>query len=257
MTDEEEGVSTPVLVYRLVSLAPDGPWGGGLLLELAEKHEDDASLQAAIHALLAQPWVDDPRRQEWLQEQQATIQAKVTKRSSRTTVSKGAVGSKLVVESTEVESEVAGEPLRSSLKSSAKKLALARQVSDAVKELPPREQLWGEVLLHGRGTVGETVLHLCLLLYSPNHRRLGRLLIPYLANKQTKDLHDEMVQVRTPPHPLRPEATASFRSGTGLAAPRLPIASPARVHLRRWMRATCRSPIWGRWRYISQPYTRM
>lgn len=44
---------------------------------------------------------------------------------------------------------------------------------------------WFDVLQHGRGTVGETVLHMCFLLNTAQHRRLCRLLIPRLAHHTT------------------------------------------------------------------------
>ena len=37
---------------------------------------------------------------------------------------------------------------------------------------------WGKVLLNGRGAVGETVLHLCCLLLTDQHRRIIRILVP-------------------------------------------------------------------------------
>ena len=46
---------------------------------------------------------------------------------------------------------------------------------------------WAYVLVHGRGTVGETALHLCFLLDTPQHRRLIRILVPWLAKQTTVD----------------------------------------------------------------------
>lgn len=51
----------------------------------------------------------------------------------------------------------------------------------------PSIETWADVLLDGRGTVGETVLHLAFLLNSPACRRLIHFLVPYLADKQTID----------------------------------------------------------------------
>ena len=45
------------------------------------------------------------------------------------------------------------------------------------------EDTWGHVLVHGRGTVGETALHLLFLINSPQHRRLIKLLVPLLSTQ--------------------------------------------------------------------------
>ena len=45
------------------------------------------------------------------------------------------------------------------------------------------EDTWGHVLVHGRGTVGETALHLLFLINSPQHRRLTKLLVPLLSTQ--------------------------------------------------------------------------
>lgn len=48
-------------------------------------------------------------------------------------------------------------------------------------------ETWGDVLVHGRGAVGETVLHLLFLLNTDGCRRLIRILVPYLAEFKTVD----------------------------------------------------------------------
>lgn len=48
---------------------------------------------------------------------------------------------------------------------------------------------WADVLLHARGNVGETALHLCCLLHTPQHIRLLRVLIPWLAKQKTSDVN--------------------------------------------------------------------
>ena len=46
---------------------------------------------------------------------------------------------------------------------------------------------WSHVLLDGRGTVGETALHLCCLLATPEHKRLIHVLVPWLAKQRVTD----------------------------------------------------------------------
>lgn len=46
---------------------------------------------------------------------------------------------------------------------------------------------WGEILTQGRGTVGETVLHLCMLLHTSLHLRIIRILVPYLSTRSIAD----------------------------------------------------------------------
>ena len=67
-----------------------------------------------------------------------------------------------------------------------------RQLSDLVDTVQADpESKWEHVVQHARGTVGETALHLCLLLATPDHRR--RLLIKLLADRQVQDRDDEQV----------------------------------------------------------------
>ena len=40
---------------------------------------------------------------------------------------------------------------------------------------------WSHVLLDGRGTVGETALHMCFLLDTPAHRNLATVMLPIAA----------------------------------------------------------------------------
>jgi hypothetical protein len=63
-------------------------------------------------------------------------------------------------------------------------------------------ETWADVLLEGRGTVGETVLHLVFLLNTPACRRLVRFLVPYLAHKRTTDVFGH--KVIDPPTLLTP-----------------------------------------------------
>lgn len=68
------------------------------------------------------------------------------------------------------------------------------------------DETWADVLLEGRGTVGETVLHLVFLLNTPACRRLIRFLVPYLAHKRTTDVfgHKVIDPPTLPIPPLRP-----------------------------------------------------
>jgi hypothetical protein len=54
-------------------------------------------------------------------------------------------------------------------------------------------ETWRDVLLEGRGSVGETVLHLAFLVNTPACRRLVRFLVPFLANEKTSDLFGHKV----------------------------------------------------------------
>ena len=49
--------------------------------------------------------------------------------------------------------------------------------------------------MHGRGTVGETALHLLFLINSPEHRRLTKLFVPLLAAQRTPDVDGVEVNV--------------------------------------------------------------
>jgi len=55
-------------------------------------------------------------------------------------------------------------------------------------ELPKSDDTWGHVLVHARGVVGETALHLLFLLHSTAHRRLTKLLVPLLSRQRTPDV---------------------------------------------------------------------
>ena len=55
-------------------------------------------------------------------------------------------------------------------------------------DVEDKHETWADVLLHGRGTVGETALHLCCLLGTPPHKRLIRVLVTWLANQQVRDV---------------------------------------------------------------------
>ena len=46
----------------------------------------------------------------------------------------------------------------------------------------PSNITWNDVAMNGRGTVGETILHLCFLLNTPPHQRLIKILVPWFGN---------------------------------------------------------------------------
>jgi len=75
-------------------------------------------------------------------------------------------------------------------------------------------ETWEDVLIEGRGTVGETVLHLAFLLNSPACRRLIYFLAPWLADKQTTDAFGHKVCQRGQSgHRRGPELATTVSSG--------------------------------------------
>ena len=58
MLDHDETLPARALVYRLVSLTSDSPWGDGLLLKLAHSTDDDTQLEKAVFKLLKEAWED-------------------------------------------------------------------------------------------------------------------------------------------------------------------------------------------------------
>lgn len=74
---------------------------------------------------------------------------------------------------------------------------------DVVPTVPPQvmkvvsddggKLLWRHVLLHGRGTLGETVLHLCFLGVTPNRQRIIR-----CAQARSAENHGRMRATRAP-----------------------------------------------------------
>ena len=76
-------------------------------------------------------------------------------------------------------------------------------ITDTGDANPGSGETWADVLLEGRGTVGETVLHLVFLLNTPACRRLIRFLVPYLAHKRTTDVFGHKV-IDPPTLPIPP-----------------------------------------------------
>lgn len=161
-----DNVMLAPLVYRLVALNPSKAWGAGKLVQLAEKPTSDEELAQELSALLLRPWEDDPTRAYELKEEGFVD----TYSGWNTRVRRLPSGSGLLAAST---SSTAGR--------------------DASGNMDPDGETWGDVLLEGRGNVGETVLHLAFLLNTPASRRLVRFLVPYLANEKTTDLFGHKV----------------------------------------------------------------
>lgn len=59
---DEELIEHKVLLYRLVSLNCEGPWGMGKLLDIEKQNPEDDALRTALHMLLKRPWRKDPMR---------------------------------------------------------------------------------------------------------------------------------------------------------------------------------------------------
>ena len=66
MIDAAEDIPIPVLVNRLVALAPSQVWGEGHLLRLAEESKTDEELQEHVKKLLERNWREDPLRRREL-----------------------------------------------------------------------------------------------------------------------------------------------------------------------------------------------
>ena len=81
-------------------------------------------------------------------------------------------------------------------------------ITDTGDANPGSGETWADVLLEGRGTVGETVLHLVFLLNTPACRRLVRFLVPFLAHKRATDVCGHKVIDHQPylSRPSRPHA---------------------------------------------------
>lgn len=149
LVDDNLHVPERVLMYRLVSLSPDGAWKDGLLLEMARMYNDDAALHTALEALLTQPWRSDAKRTE------------VVREMPPITVTRDGIGW-----------------------AALRKLHATGRL---VRVLHSHTDSWGDVIVNGRGAVGETVLHLCCLLQTPLHLRIIRFLVPWLSGKSTDD----------------------------------------------------------------------
>ena len=171
MTDDDSKVPERVLIYRLCSLGNTGPWGDGKLLDLARAHADDAGLRTEVLALLEQPWRSDPLRAKLVQQAlQPTLEPSLLPPAA-------------------LPPPRSNGGLSLALRQSRAWMALRALLSAGKLMRVVRAHCctWGDVLVDGRGAVGETVLHLCCLLSSPQHRRIISILVPWLATKQTRN----------------------------------------------------------------------
>ena len=163
------------LVYRLVALNPSKAWGKGKLVQLAEKPISDEELAQELSALLLRPWKDDPTRTCELKDGgwNTTQEYTGVRRNTQHYLS--------------IAKERLANPNHAGLLAAS---AVGRHDSG---DTDPDGETWGDVLLEGRGSVGETVLHLAFLLNTPACRRLVRFLVPCLANEKTTDLFGHKV----------------------------------------------------------------
>ena len=173
MLDHDEKLPVRVLLYRLVSLAHGGPWKDGLLPGLARKFEGDEDLEREVFEFLATEWRHDPIRSQIVLENEAALSEA---------------------------SCPAPEPKHGTVFSAARAATRMRPETGRRSRAAPnpadvedKHETWADVLLHGRGTVGETALHLCCLLGTPPHQRLIRVLVPWLANQRVRDVDGEEV----------------------------------------------------------------
>eukprot|EP00966_Prymnesium_polylepis_P307142 7097493-Prymnesium_polylepis.1 len=58
--DPDTKVPVRILLYRLVSLNPNNPWGEGLLLDIARSTDDDTVLEQRLMVFLEKSYLDDP-----------------------------------------------------------------------------------------------------------------------------------------------------------------------------------------------------
>ncbi|KAL1503613.1 hypothetical protein AB1Y20_012090 [Prymnesium parvum] len=170
--DDETVLPMRILIYRLVSLDPTTPWGDGLLLELARTTEDDEELKKQLMHFLSLKWRDDPVRTQMLKG------GPLTHAGRRDGIA----------------SAIKGKGVLPAL-NAARKFAKLRRASASTPEPVEEDETstWSHVLVHGRGTVGETALHLLCLLATAQHLRVIRALVPWLAKQSTKDVDDEIV----------------------------------------------------------------
>ena len=235
LVDDNLRVPQRVLSYRLASLDSTSPWGDGLLLSLARSTPDDTELHAKVMALLDEPWKSDPIRQKALTDLGEPI---------------GIAPSSYLDAHPDSRAEELprGFELLKNLATSGRLARTLRSHTDT----------WGKVLLSGRGAVGETVLHLCCLLLTEQHRRIIRILVPWLAQRSTADqqgrkvmaldasylgqpyngevaLHFAVIKQErryVHPHhrPLLPTATPTRTIALCFPLPRPPALSPSASH---------------------------
>ena len=199
LVDEDESMPVRVLLYRLVALSTDGPWGDGLLLDLARSTTDNDELQSKIFQLMDQDWRSDPAR---LKQGGSSTPGSAPAGSESAPAAAGrhsrlaAVkhGLETIEHAAEAVIHTASEIVHHATSAVVHQVFQGYHLHNGPDEedgLLLREQTlkvlmphgleggktWREVLLHGRGTVGETALHLCCLLSTPQHKRLIKILV--------------------------------------------------------------------------------
>ena len=161
---------------RLVARTSAGPWGEGLLVDLAHSCSSDADLKESVLDLLSQRWKDDARRCDMSTSTNANEELTRLK-------TKGTRGSRF---------KGVGNAIFGAAAFGGNKL-LQRASERASDGGHDHVETWADVLLHARGNVGETALHLCCLLHTLQHQRLVRVLVPWLAKRRTLDRFGEEI----------------------------------------------------------------
>ena len=219
--DDEKVLPVRILLYRLVALPnPDSPWGDGMLLDIARSTDDDGELLQKLMAFLDKNWRDDPVRDRLLG--RSGVPASDSNTSPAMLKGGGMAA------------------LRLAAKLGA--MAATRQAPAGSGGGDENNWTWAEVLVNGRGTVGEAGLcaatrlepavltaigaggcegwrrsgygarasaaadgtaaptsavslrpmrlcrHLLCLLATPQHLRIVRALVPWLAKQRCADV---------------------------------------------------------------------
>lgn len=191
LIDDQPNARHPVLLYRLVGglvKSDDNPWGGGKLLELAETHSSDNALKTACYMLLSRPWRQDPiRRVHVLPE---LLSESVFNKERPAQQPKHLAHSGGIRVSSNFDE---GFNRLKALKSMGKLGSKFSSLSDG--------ETWGTVLVHGRGTVGETALHLLFLLGSPQVGHFPTSHTPVATSPAWRPLTPFSLRLLTPASP--------------------------------------------------------
>eukprot|EP00326_Haptolina_ericina_P008952 CAMPEP_0181210514 /NCGR_PEP_ID=MMETSP1096-20121128/23269_1 /TAXON_ID=156174 ORGANISM="Chrysochromulina ericina, Strain CCMP281" /NCGR_SAMPLE_ID=MMETSP1096 /ASSEMBLY_ACC=CAM_ASM_000453 /LENGTH=1040 /DNA_ID=CAMNT_0023301805 /DNA_START=196 /DNA_END=3317 /DNA_ORIENTATION=+ len=193
---DEDLIEHKVLLYRLVSLNCEGPWGMGKLLDIEKQNPEDDALRTALHMLLKRPWRKDPMRLFQMGED-ASVGEEFSDVVSMASVANswGAQGVPVGLNASD-EGPGGCEQMDCSHLGLQKlrRLKSLGCLQPRFSGMDPNES-WGTVLAHGRGTVGETALHLLFLMNTPHHRRLIRLLVPWLGRQEVLDANGSTVSM--------------------------------------------------------------
>ena len=82
LVDDDESLANPVLVYRLTAIEPSPPWDAGHLVRLANTHQTEPELAAALRNFLQKRWRDDPVRAVQVKEARAKKQFRAESKKS-------------------------------------------------------------------------------------------------------------------------------------------------------------------------------